>query len=204
MIRLGIILTVSAVIAGGGCQTTEKAAPLESPSLPAAPAVPAEVQAVAETALGSGTEVLASGDLAHNGHLQVLAANRPGGVQKQSNEEPGSAIMVSRAVVLEQESGRWHEVLRCDEYLKNPKGFLEGAPHTPVTGWQIRVDRQSKQSGDEARDFYFTPLQSGKPATSETVVVRWNPKAGRYQSRDKNGLFLGENASLEIPGSQLR
>ena len=112
MIRLGIILTVSAVIAGGGCQTTEKAAPLESPSLPAAPAVPAEVQAVAETALGSGTEVLASGDLAHNGRLQALAVNRPAGDRKQVSQEPGSAITASRAVVLEQESGRWHEVLR--------------------------------------------------------------------------------------------
>src|SRR4029077_15273273 len=36
---------------------------------PAAPAIPAEVQSAAQTALGSEVEVLRYGDLAKNGHL---------------------------------------------------------------------------------------------------------------------------------------
>jgi hypothetical protein len=207
MIRLGIILAVSAVIAGGGYRTTEKTVPVEASSGPAESAVPAEIQAVAETALGSGAVVLAFGDLAHNRRLQAVAVTRVGEDREQGTTWPAAAVPVTRAVVFEQEGGRWMEVLRCDEYLKNPKGFLEGAPHTPVTGWELRMDREDRPQQDDedaVRDFYFTPIQSGKPANQETVAVRWNPKAGRYQSRGKNGEFLGEIVSLEIPGSELR
>ena len=206
MIRLGIILGLSAVLAAGGCRTTEKPDPVEAASPPAAPVVPAEIEAVAEKALGSGAEVLAFGDLAHNGRLQALVIARVGGHGKQGSLWPTDAVSVTRAAVLEQVSERWMEVLRCDEYLKNPKGFLEGAPHAPVTGWELRIDRQDKSQGDldAVRDFHFTPIQSGKPANEETVAVRWNSKVGRYQSHDKNGEFLGEIVSLEIPGSELR
>ena len=206
MIRLGIILALSALFASGGCRTTEKPDPVEASSPPAGAVVPAEIQAVAEKALGSGAEVLAFGDLAHNGRLQALVIARVGGHGKQESLWPTEAVSVTRAAVLEQASERWMEVLRCDEYLKNPKGFLEGAPHTPVTGWELRIDRQDKSQGDRdaVRDFHFTPIQSGKPANEETVAVRWNSKVGRYQSHDKNGAFLGEVVSLEIPGSELR
>jgi len=157
-------------------------------------------------ALGSGAEVLAFGDLAHNERLQALAVARVGEGQEQETAWPAATVPVTRAVVLERESKRWTEVLRCDEYLKNPKGFLEGAPRAPVTGWELRIVRQDGQRDDEdtVRDLYFTPIQSGKPASEDTVAVRWNPKAGRYQSHGKNGEFFGEIVSLEIPGSELR
>ena len=189
MIRLSITLAVSALIAGGGCRTTEKAAPIEASATPAPAAVPAEIQAMAEAALGAGAEVLAFGDLAHNGRLQALAASRIGKGQEQGTAGPGAAVSVTRAVVLEQEGGRWMEVLRCDEYLKNPRGFLEGTPRTPVTGWELRIDRRDKQQDpeDAVRDFYFTPMQSGKPTNQETVAVRWNRAVGRYQSHGTNG-----------------
>jgi len=92
--------------------------------------------------------------------------------------------------------------LRCDEYLKNPKGFLEGAPRTPVTGWRLRIGQNNKKNS--MRDLYFTPLQSGKPVEQATVAVRWNAQAGRYQAHKADGEFLGEVVSLDIPGSELR
>ena len=190
MIRLSIILTLAAALAGGGCRTTENPGPVvEAPALPAGPVVPAEIQAVAEKALGSGAEVLAFGDLAHNGRLQALVAAPAGRDTKQHSLWPTDAVLVTRAAVFEQVSERWMEVLRCDEYLKNPKGFLQGAPRTPITGWQLRIDRQDKSQGDRdaVRDFYFTPVQSGKPASQEAVAIRWNPKVGRYQSHASSG-----------------
>jgi hypothetical protein len=206
MIRLGIILALCAVLAGGACRTSEKPNPVEASSGPAGPVVPAEIQAVAEKALGSGAEVLAFGDLAHNGRLQALAVARMGGDRRQGSAWPKDAIPVTRAAVFEKLRERWIEVLRCDEYLKNPKGFLEGAPHTPVTGWELRIDHQdrSQEDQDGVRDFYFTPIQSGNPANQEAVAVRWNSNVGRYQARAGNGAFLGEIVSLEIPGSELR
>ena len=195
--QFGIVLLACVAVAVSGCGEQKKSAPVETSSPLAERVVTPEVQAVAEKALGSGAEVLTFGDLAHNGRLQVFAANRP----EQGALGLASEIRVTRAVVLEKNSAAWNEVLRCDEYLKNPKGFLDGTPRAPVTGWQVRMDRQNE---DSVRDFYFTPLQSGKAVSEAGVAVRWNPRAGRYQSHNRNGQFLGEIASLEIPGSELR
>src|ERR1700733_7905816 len=93
------------------------------PAAPAKPATPPDVQAAAEAALGSETEVLAFGDLAKNGKQQIFAVNRlkstPQGVM------PGT--LVSRAVVLENNGGKGKEVFRCDEHFHNPKGYRGGA-----------------------------------------------------------------------------
>ena len=45
--------------------------------------------------------------------------------------------------MLEQAGAKWAEVLRCDEYLKNPNGYLGGTPLEPVTGWRLELSKQS-------------------------------------------------------------
>ena len=162
----------------------------QSQAKPATPAVPPAMLSVAQALLGSEAEVLAWGDLAHTGTHHVLAANRL--KIAQADTEPGT--LVTRVAMASQEGGRWTEVFRCDEHLKNPKGFLEGTPATPVAGWRLRFE----QDPEKGLVMYFTPLQQPVRGVVRTICVRWNPKVQRYQSMDKNyERFLGEVPALD-------
>ncbi len=164
---------------------------------PSAPAVPDEIQKAAETALGSDTEVLLYGDLAKNGSRQILAVNRMKGTPQVAM--PGTVI--TRGVILENTGGTWKEILRCDEHLENPKGFLGNIPLAPVNGWRV----QYEQDSDKGLLLYFTPAANPKGARMLPVEVRWNAKAKRYQSMDRNfENFLYELPALETPESQVR
>ena len=161
------------------------------------PAVPDEIQKAAETALGSDTEVLLYGDLAKNGSRQILAVNRMKGTPQVAM--PGTVI--TRGVILENTGGTWKEILRCDEHLENPKGFLGNIPLAPVNGWRV----QYEQDSDKGLLLYFTPAANPKGARMLPVEVRWNAKAKRYQSMDRNfENFLYELPALETPESQVR
>ncbi len=107
-------------------------APAETKS--AEPAVPEEVQGAAQTLLGSETQVLVFGDLAKTGKQQFLAANVV--PKTPTNNVPGT--IVTRAVIAENSNGKWMELLRCDEYLKNEKGFLGLTPLNGVSGWRVQ------------------------------------------------------------------
>jgi hypothetical protein len=179
---------------GCGAQTT---AQIEAASQPAARTVPPEIRAAAATLLGAGTEVLAFGDLARNGREQALVANRS---KEASNKEAG--IRFTRAAILERERKKWVEILRCDEYLKNPNGYLGGIPLEPATSWWLEFGGKDKNDSPE---LLFTPLQMPGARPITTVAVRWNPRTNRYQSIDrKSGRFLAELPSLETPRSPLR
>jgi hypothetical protein len=168
-----------------------------SPSAPAAPAVPDDIQKAAETALGSETEVLLFGDLAKNGSRQILAVNRMKGTPQVAM--PGTVI--TRGVILENIGGTWKEILRCDEHLENPKGFLGNIPLAPVNGWRVQYERDN----DKGLLLYFTPAANPKGARMLPVEVRWNAKVKRYQSMDRNfENFLYELPALETPESQVR
>jgi hypothetical protein len=185
-----------------GASSGEKASPngaaaSATPSAPATPAVPDEIQKAAETALGSETEVLLYGDLAKNGARQILAVNRAKSTPQMTM--PGTVI--TRGVILENVGGTWKEILRCDEHLENPKGFLGNIPLAPVNGWRL----QFEQDNDKGLLLYFTPAADPKGARMLPVEVRWNAKAKRYQSMDRNfENFLYELPALETPESQVR
>lgn len=184
-----------------GCQAPETPAQIEAAPQPAEPAVPPEIAAVASAALGRGAEVVAFGDLAHNGRQQVLVANRAGGADPIAKGAK-SGVRFTRAAVFEQAGTKWSEVLRCDEHLKNPNGYLGGIPMEPVAGWRLEF---GKQSGDQERELLFTPLRDSGAASMSTVSVRWNPAVNRYQSVDsESGRFFAEVPSLETPVSPLR
>jgi hypothetical protein len=177
-----------------GAAAAEAAA---TPGAPATPAVPDEIQKAAETALGSETEVLLFGDLAKNGTRQILAVNRAKATPQMTM--PGTVI--TRGVILENIGGTWKEILRCDEHLENPKGFLGNIPLAPVNGWRL----QYEQDNDKGLLLYFTPATDPKGARMLPVEVRWNTKAKRYQSLDRNfENFLYELPALETPESQVR
>src|SRR5271154_4553813 len=173
------------------------ASPGATPSAPAAPAVPDDIQKAAESSLGSETEVLLYGDLSKNGSRQILAVNRMKGTPQAAM--PGTVI--TRGVILENIGGTWKEILRCDEHLENPKGFLGNIPLAPVNGWRL----QYEQDNDKGLLLYFTPAANPKGARMLPVEVRWNIKAKRYQSLDRNfENFLYELPALETPESQVR
>jgi hypothetical protein len=178
-------------------QPSTNGAPTANPATPAGPVVPDDVQKAAEKSLGAETDVLMVGDLAKTGAEQALAVNKakalPPGVARGN--------VITRAVILEKDGNNWKEILRCDEHLENPKGFLGGAPLAPVNGWRM----QAEQDPDKGLLLYFTPLEAPKGGYAVPVGVRWNSKVKRYQSMDRAFTnFLGELPALETPESQVR
>ena len=191
------ILVMASSLALGGCGAEAPKPAAQAESKPAAPAVPEEIQSAAESLLGSQAQVLVFGDLAKNGKQEFLAANIV--PKTPTNNLPGT--IVTRAVVVENNDGKWAEVLRCDEHLKNQKGFLGRTPLTGITGGRL----QFEQSDVKGLELYFTPLKGTIDTHVQPIGVRWNPKTQRYQSLDPTyEQFLIEAPTIEAPRSTIR
>jgi hypothetical protein len=197
---LGIAASSFAFVAllatGCGDEPAPKSA-AEEPAKPAAPAVPEDMQAAATNLLGKETQVLVFGDLAKTGTQQFLAANVVPKTPK--NDIPGT--IVTRAVVAEETDGKWSELLRCDEYLKNAKGYLALTPLTPISGWKVQWD----QDPIKGIQLYFTPIKGPADKHVLPIGIAWNPATKRYQSLDLTyEHFLMEKPSLDTARSVLR
>ena len=185
-----------AIFLGGCGADAPKPAP-QAETKPAEPAVPEDIQLAAKALLGSESQVLAFGDLAKNGKQEFLAADVV--PKTPTNNLPGT--IVTRVVVAENTDGKWAEVLRCDEHLKNPKGFLGLTPLVPVTGWRL----QYEQNDEKGLQLYFTPLKGAIDTHVLPIGVRWNPATKRYQSLDRTyEHFLLESPSMQDARSTLR
>lgn len=161
------------------------------------PAIPQEAQDATKSLLGSEAEVLLYGDLAKTGKQQFLAAN----VVPHTPKSTVAGTVVTRAIVAENEDGKWVELVRCDEYLKNAKGYLALTPLQAVSGWKL----QYENSAEQGMSLYLTPLQAGSSARTLPIAIRWNPATKRYQSMDYSYTnFLNEAPTLESPRSKLR
>ncbi len=188
-------LSLAIFLGGCGSDASKPASP--AATKPAEPAVPEEIQLAASSLLGSESQVLAFGDLAKNGKQQFLVANVV--PKTPTNNLPGT--IVTRVVVAESTDGKWSEVLRCDEHLKNQKGYLGMTPLSPITGWRL----QYEQSEIKGLELYFTPLKGTTDPHVLPIGVRWNPDTKRYQSLDRNyEHFLLESPSIQDARSVLR
>ncbi len=188
---------LSAAILLGGCGADAPKPATQTETKPAELAVPEEIQLAAQSLLGSESQVLAFGDLAKNGKQEFLAANVV--PKTPTNNLPGT--IVTRAVVAENTDGKWAEVLRCDEHLKNQKGFLGLTPLAPVTGWRLQYEKND----EKGLQLYFTPLKGTTDSHVLPVGVRWNPETKRYQSLDRTyEHFLLESPSMQDARSRLR
>src|SRR4029077_15752708 len=149
--NIGIIALTSAVFGalGMGCGTEAPKPTSESTAQakPAEPAIPDDVQDAAKHFLGSDAQVLLVGDLARNGKRQFLAANVVPKTPK--NNMPGT--VVTRAIVAQDDDGKWTELLRVDEHLKNPKGYLGLTPLDSINGWRL----QYEQNPEKGLQLYF-------------------------------------------------
>jgi hypothetical protein len=191
------ILCSAYFLAGCGAQEPVQTTTAGAEAKPAAPVVPEDVQGAAEALLGSETQVLVFGDLAKTGKQQFLAANVV--PKTPTNSVPGT--IVTRAVIAENNDGKWMELLRCDEHLKNEKGYLGLTPLNGVNGWRI----QYEQDTEKGLQVYFTPLKVDGSAHVLPIGIRWNPATKRYQSLDRTyEHFLLEAPSLERARSMLR
>lgn len=188
------LLVIGACLQGCGSEAPKPAA---EAAKPAEPAIPEDVQDAARVMLGSETQVLLYGDLAKTGKQQVLVAN----VVPNTPKSVVAGTVITRAVVAENDDGKWVELFRCDEYLKNTKGFLALTPLQAVTGWKLQYENGPTQG----LSLYFTPIKAGTSERSLPIAVRWNPETKRYQSMDASYTnFLLEGASLDHPRSTLR
>ena len=193
MRRASVVLVVLCLVAVA-CSEPPKP---ETATKPPEPKYPVDATAAVEAVLGTESEILVLGDLAHTGEEQVLAVNR----LKKAPTDAAPGILLTRAALLAKQEGKWREIFRCDDHLKNPKGFLAATPIAPVSGWRL----QYEQSGEKGLIMYFTPLAQPAGGYKLTIGVRWNPKVKRYQSLDRNfENFLGETPVLEVPSVGLR
>lgn len=197
-LALQFALSAAMLLTLSGCGDTPATKPAEqAESKPAEPAIPAEVQAAAEGSLGSETTVLAFGDLAKTGTQQALIAN----VVPKTPKENITGTIVSRAAIIENQTGQWMQIFLCDEYLKNSKGYLGLTPLQSVSAWRI----QHEQDPVTGLTVYFTPVKGMPDAHVLPIAVRWNPKVKRYQSLDRTyQQFLTESASLSNIRTQLK
>jgi hypothetical protein len=183
VLSCAIILAIIGIFAAS-CGDAPKPAETKSDAAtasaaPAKPVVPDDIQAGAQSLLGTETTVLLNGDLAKNGKQQFLAANVVPKTSKNNNV-PGTII--TRAVIAQNEDGQWKEIFRCDEHLKNAKGFLGGTPMSDVAGWRIAFE----QDPAKGLSLYLTPLKGvDDPAHSLPIGVRYNPQTKRYQTLDR-------------------
>ncbi|HKW57309.1 MAG TPA: hypothetical protein VJN42_08115 [Candidatus Acidoferrum sp.] len=142
--------------------------------------------------------MLVFGDLSKTGKQQFLAANV---VPKTPKNENLAGTIVTRAVVAENESGQWTELFRCDEHLKNAKGYLALTPLSSVAGWRIQYD----QDPVKGIQLYLTPIQGITDSHLLPIGVAWNPATKRFQSLDRTyEHFLTESPSLETARSRLK
>lgn len=155
------------------------------------------MQGAAKALLGSDAQILLFGDLAKNGRPEFLAAN----VVPNTPKSTVAGTVVTRAVIAENDDGKWMELMRADEYLKNTKGYLGLTPFQAVSGWKL----QYENSPEKGMSLYFTPVRAGASEKTLPIAVRWNTATNRYQSMDLNyEHFLPEAPSLEKPRSILR
>ena len=195
-LKLSIVL-MSLSILLGGCGVDAPKPAQQAETKPTEPVIPEEIQAAAKALLGSESQVLVFGDQAKNGKQQFLAANVV--PKTPANSLPGT--IVTRAFIAENNDGKWTEIFRCDEHLKNPKGYLGLTPLAPVTGWRL----QFEQNAEKGLQLYFTPLQGTTDSHVLPIGVRWNPATKRYQSLDRTyEHFLLESPALNDVRSRLR
>jgi len=193
-----ILLSIATLILLSGCGITP-APKSEEPvvSKPAEPTIPADIQSAADATLGAEAKVLVYGDLAKNGKQQVLVAN----VVPKTPKDNITGTIITRAVIAQNEDGKWEEVFRGDEHLKNAKGYLGMTPIEPVSGWRL----QFEQDPVLGLTLYLTPVKGMEDKHVLPIGVRWNPKTKRYQSLDRTyEQFLLESPTLSNARSQLK
>lgn len=194
---ISISLLLLAFVPGCGTSTAPKPEEPAVATKPAEPAVPDDVRSAADSMLGSEAQVLAFGDLAKTGKQQVLVAN----VVPKTPKDNITGTIVTRAVIAENDRGQWQELFRCDEHLKNAKGYLGMTPIEPVSGWRL----QFEQDAAKGLTLYLTPVKGMDDKHVLPIGVRWNPKTKRYQSLDRTyEQFLSESPSLSTARSNLR
>ena len=200
------MLSVSISMCLAGCQSGQPAAAEDTAG------VPTEELSVAQSSLGKQAEILAQGDLALTGSEQLLVVNRlrQGGEAGKGAAKTGP-VLITRATVLEKSDGKWAEILRCDEHLKNTNGYLGGVTRARISSWRLEY----KQDAKAGLDLKFSPAEDAGQADGKSAGgsaqpgavfdVRWNKNTKRYMSFDQSHeRYLTELPLLETPESSLR
>lgn len=191
MIVAGVALACSVGCSSQPAPNTASSSPSTSSSAESAtPAVPPDIQAAAEAILGDEAVVLAHGDLALNGKQQILVINE----LHKAGLGVVAGTLLTRLTIIENDDGKWKQVLLCDEHLKNQEGFLGGAPIQDVGAWRLQFEQDPKKG----LQLFLTPYSQKPTSNPITTEVAWNPAVKRYQALDRSYThFQGENPMLQ-------
>jgi len=193
---LAFAFAAAAILTGVGCGSDSPQPPAETAAKTAEPAIPEDVQSAASKFLGKETTVLAFGDLAKTGNRQLLAAN----LVPKTPKDTVAGTIATRIVLAEESEGSWHELVRCDEHLKNEKGYLGGSPIESVSGWKVQFEKNDTLG----LTLYLIPIKGTLDPHVLPLAIRWNSAVKRYQTLDRNyEHFLSEAASLGTTRSHL-
>lgn len=221
ILRVGVgTLSLVLALIMNGCQSAQPREAATSTAAVEATEQANEARGIADATLGKQSEILAQGELAHNGREQLLMVNRfaTGAGSTSSPPEKGepggvggnpSPVLITRAAILEKNGDKWSEVLLCDEHLKNPNGYLGGVPLERVAGWRLEFSQDARagleMSFTPSNDTALGTGSNGHVKGLRSVLVRWNQATKRYQSFDRlRAKYLPDLPALEAQPSTLK
>lgn len=133
--------------------------------------------------LGIRAQVLKAGDLLGTGNVQCLVV-LPYAAKGGSRERK-----VRRGVIVQREGSTWHELLRFDDTIRNPQGFvgIDFLDDEPTFGFLLET-ADERSDGTRGFTLYLTWLNPHLQPEGIAVQLAWNRKVRRFQEYAPNEL----------------
>lgn len=136
----------------------------------------------AHRSLGGDARVLKVGDFLRLGTIQCMAVLPY--TSHRAHELP-----VRRGFVLQKEGSVWRDLLRFDNTIRNPQGYvgLDFIDPGPNFGFDVEL-ADERSDGTRGFTIYLTYLNPKLKAEGMAIQVSWNRKVGRFQEYAPNEL----------------
>jgi hypothetical protein len=142
-----------------------------------------ECEEEARRVLGSGVQLLRSGDFLHLGVIECLA------VVAYSTSQDTVELKVRRGVLVEKQGSAWRILLRFESTIRNPQGYvgLDVIDPRYRFGFAVRL-ADERSDGTPGFTIYLIYLNQKLKPEGLPVEVSWNRKVSRFQEYAPNEL----------------